>query len=122
LENFPALKFVFIEGGFGWIPSLGHRLDRNWQRMRSGLPHIKRPPSEYLREHFWVTTQPMEEPDKPAHLLEIMEAIGFDRILFSSDYPHWDFDDPFVVVPASLGDERRKQIYSGNARALYGFA
>jgi hypothetical protein len=26
------------------------------------------------------------------------------------------------VVPASLGDERRKQIYSGNARALYGFA
>jgi hypothetical protein len=27
-----------------------------------------------------------------------------------------------VVVPASLGDERRKQIYSANARALYGFA
>jgi hypothetical protein len=51
-----------------------------------------------------------------------MAAIGFDRILFSSDYPHWDFDDPFVVVPASLGEERRIQIYSGNARALYGFA
>ena len=121
-EAFPQLKMVFIEGGFGWMPSLGHRLDRNWKRMRSGLPHLTRAPSEYLHDHFWVTTQPMEEPENPAHLVDIMAAIGFDRILFSSDYPHWDFDDPFVVVPASLGDERRKQIYSGNARALYGFA
>jgi len=120
-EAFPQLKIVFIEGGFGWMPSLGHRLDRNWKRMRSGLPHLRRAPSEYLHDHFWVTTQPMEEPENPAHLVDIMAAIGFDRILFSSDYPHWDFDDPFVVVPASLGEERRKQIYSGNARALYGF-
>jgi uncharacterized protein len=113
---------VMIEGGFGWIPSLGHRLDRNWKRMRSGLPHLKRAPSQYLHDHFWVTTQPIEEPENPAHLVDVMAAIGFDRILFSSDYPHWDFDDPFVALPASLGDERRKQIYSGNARALYGFA
>ncbi len=117
--HFPALKFVFIEGGFGWLPALGHRLDRNWARMKSGLPQVPRPPSEYLREHFWVTTQPMEEPENPAHLLDVMAATGFDRILFSSDYPHWDFDDPFVALPQNLGDERRRQIYSGNARALY---
>jgi hypothetical protein len=29
--------------------------------------------------------------------------------------------DDGVAVPASLGDERRRQIYAGNARALYGF-
>jgi predicted TIM-barrel fold metal-dependent hydrolase len=120
-ETFPQLKIVMIEAGFGWMPALGHRLDRNWKRMRAAMPHLKRAPSEYLHDHFWVTTQPMEEPENPAHLVDIMTAIGFDRILFSSDYPHWDFDDPFVVVPASLGDERRKQIYSGNAHALYGF-
>ena len=120
-EHFPQLKFVFIEGGFGWVPSLGYRLDRGWQRDKSGLPHVKRPPSEYLREHFWVTTQPMEEPENPEHLAQIMAAIGFDRILFSSDYPHWDFDDPFVAIPPGLGEERRRQIYSGNAQALYGF-
>jgi uncharacterized protein len=120
-ENFPQLKLVLIEAGFGWIPSLGYRLDRNWKRMRSGLPHLKQAPSEYLRQHFWVTTQPMEEPENPAHLVDLMTAIGFDRILFSSDYPHWDFDDPFVVVPPSLGDERRRQIYSGNAQTLYRF-
>ena len=32
IEHFPQLKFVFIEGGFGWMPSLGYRLDRGWQR------------------------------------------------------------------------------------------
>lgn len=121
-ERFPQLKFVFIEGGFGWLPALGYRLDRAWQRMGADMPQLKRPPSDYLRRHFWVTTQPMEEPERPAHLRDIMQAIGFDRILFSSDYPHWDFDDPFVAIPRDLAEARRRQIYSGNARALYGFA
>jgi hypothetical protein len=61
----------------------------------------------------------MEEPDSPAHLADIMEAIGFDRILFSSDYPHWDFDDPFTSLPPSLTDAQRRAIYAGNAQALY---
>ena len=62
----------------------------------------------------------MEETEDPKHLIEIIDAIGWNRILFSSDYPHWDFDDPFVAVPASLGEERRANIYAGNALALYG--
>jgi predicted TIM-barrel fold metal-dependent hydrolase len=118
-ERFPELKIVLIEAGFAWIPALGYRLDKNWKRMRDGVPHLRRAPSEYLRKHFWVSTQPMEETEDPAHLIEIMEAIGFDRILFSSDYPHWDFDDPFVAIPSNLSEARRTQIYSGNARALY---
>ena len=39
-----------------------------------------------------------------------------DRIMFSSDYPHWDFDDPFVSLPPSLTDAQRRMIYAGNAR------
>jgi hypothetical protein len=118
-EHFPALKIVLIEAGFAWIPALGYRLDKNFKRMREGLPHLKRKPSEYLREHFWVATQPMEETEDPAHLIDIMAAIGFDHILFSSDYPHWDFDDPFAALPVGLDDERKAKIYAGNAHALY---
>ena len=66
-------------------------------------------PSEYIREHFWVTTQPMEETEDPDHLLEVMNWIGMDRIMFSSDYPHWDFDDPFVALPPALTDEQRRE-------------
>jgi hypothetical protein len=48
-----------------------------------------------------------------------MGWIGHDRILFSSDYPHWDFDDPFMAMPSGLTDAQRTGIYAGNAKALY---
>jgi predicted TIM-barrel fold metal-dependent hydrolase len=80
---------------------------------------LRRAPSDYLREHFWVSTQPMEEAEEPDHVLDVMEWIGWDKILFASDYPHWDFDDPFLALPPSLSEERRSKIYSGNAKALY---
>ena len=83
------------------------------------MPHLKRAPSEYIKKHFWVTTQPMEETEKPEHLLDVMDWIGWDRIMFASDYPHWDFDDPFVALPPTLPTAAAAQIYSGNARALY---
>jgi len=52
----------------------------------------------------------------------VMEWIGFDRLLFASDYPQWDFDDPFLSLPPSLSDARRRAIYADNARALYRLA
>jgi predicted TIM-barrel fold metal-dependent hydrolase len=120
-ERFPGLKVVLIESGFAWLPALGWRLDKLWQRMKDEVPHVKRPPSEYLREHFFVSTQPMEEPEDPDHLIEVMNWIGMDRILFASDYPHWDFDDPFLALPPALSQAQRTAIYSGNARTLYRF-
>jgi predicted TIM-barrel fold metal-dependent hydrolase len=120
-EQYRDLKVVLIESGFGWLPALGWRLDKHWERMRDEVPHVKRPPSEYIREHFWVSTQPMEEAEDSEHVMDAMRWIGFDRILFASDYPHWDFDDPFLALPPSLSEERRNKIYSGNAKALYRF-
>jgi uncharacterized protein len=118
-ERYRDLKIVLIESGFGWLPALGWRLDKHWKRMRDEVPHLRRAPSEYIREHIWVTTQPMEEAEKPEHLIDTMSWIGLDRILFSSDYPHWDFDDPFMALPPSLTDAQRRNIYAGNAKALY---
>jgi len=121
-ERLPELKIVLIEAGFAWIPSLGWRLDQNWKRMKDEVPHLRMAPSEYLRKHFWVSTQPMEETEEPEQVIDIMKWIGWDKILFASDYPHWDFDDPFTCLPPSLSEERRNQIYSGNAKALYRLA
>jgi predicted TIM-barrel fold metal-dependent hydrolase len=118
-ERFPDLKIVLIESGFAWLPALGWRLDKTWKRLRDEVPHLRRAPSEYLREHFYVSTQPMEESEDPEHVLDMMEWIGWDKILFASDYPHWDFDDPLMALPPKLTEERRRMIYSGNAKALY---
>ena len=112
---------MLIEAGFAWMPSLGWRLDKTWKRMKDEAPHLRKAPSEYLREHFWVSTQPMEEPEEPEHLIDVMNWIGWDKIMFASDYPHWDFDDPFTALPPSLNEARRNMIFSGNAKALYRF-
>ena len=121
-ERFPRLKVVIVEGGFAWLPALSWRLDKLYERMRSEVPHLKRRPSEYIRQHIWATTQPMEEPQDPRQLWEVIEWIGWDRLLFASDYPHWDFDDPFRVFPAGLARHREEQILAGNARAVYRLA
>src|SRR5262245_4124421 len=121
-ERFPNLKVVIVEGGFAWLAPLAWRLDKLYERMRGEVQHLKRKPSEYIREHIWVTTQPIEEPAEPTHLFDMMEWIGWDRLLFASDYPHWDFDDPFRAFPAGIAADRRKQILTANARAVYRLA
>jgi predicted TIM-barrel fold metal-dependent hydrolase len=121
-ERFPALKLVSVENGFGWVPALMWRLDSVWKLLRSEVPHLKRLPSEVIREHLYLSTQPMEEPprSKPRYFEQLLEHFGYtDRLLFASDYPHWDADSPEHAVPAYLSDEVKRRIFFENARGLY---
>jgi predicted TIM-barrel fold metal-dependent hydrolase len=118
-ERFPKLNVVMIEGGFSWAPALCWRMDKHWERFRKETPHVKRPPSEYVLEHVWFTTQPIEEPDDPQDLLDIMNWVGFDRLMFSTDYPHWDFDHPAQTFKFKLTDAQKAMIFRDNARSLY---
>jgi predicted TIM-barrel fold metal-dependent hydrolase len=121
-ERIPNLRVVLVEGGFAWLPSLCWRLDKHWKRLREEVPHVKRLPSEYVREHIWVTTQPIEEPERPEDLLQTFEWIGWDRIMFSTDYPHWDQDDPRFAIKVPLPEEFRRKLFRDNAMSLYGLA
>lgn len=120
-ERFPGLRVVLIEGGFGWLPPLMWRLDKHYKRLRDEVPHLTRRPSEYIKDHFWVTTQPVEEPHNPRALLTVFEHLGgTSKVMFSTDYPHWDFDAPDRAFQVRLPDDQREAIFAGNARALYG--
>jgi uncharacterized protein len=119
-ERCPRLKLVLIECGFGWVPGLAWRLDRIYRQLRTEVPHLRRLPSEYIREHVWLTTQPMEEPDPRERLLDAIEWIGWDRLLFATDYPHWDYDDPAHAFPLRVPEAKRQALFRDNARALYG--
>jgi predicted TIM-barrel fold metal-dependent hydrolase len=48
-----------------------------------------------VHDHVAWTTQPLEEPPENRLLAPALEGLEPWRTLcFSSDYPHWDFDDP----------------------------
>lgn len=119
-ERFPGLRVVCLEGGVAWVPSLAWRLDRLYGEMREEVPELRLRPSEYLRDHVWFTTQPVEEPDRPEQLVQVYERVGEDRLLFATDYPHWDYDDPVRAFPAPLPPGLRERVYAANACALYG--
>jgi hypothetical protein len=119
-ERFPELKVVLIEGGIAWLAPLMWRLDRAWSLLRSEAPRLTRLPSELIREHVWVTTQPIDEPSRPQDFAVMLEQTDMDdHILFATDYPHWDFDSPDRALPPSVPAALREAILRGNAHALY---
>ena len=121
-EEFPNLKVVMIEGGFAWAPVLGWRLDNHWAKMRDEVPQVKRPPSEYIRTNIWFATPPVEEPEHPDALRHVFEWIGWDRMVYSSDYPHWDFDDPNTAFGFQMTAEEKRKLFRDNALSVFSFA
>lgn len=118
-EKFPGLKLVLVEAGVSWLPGTLWRLDQNWRGLRLEVPWLKRKPSEYAADHVRLTTQPLEEPDNPQHLRHLLDMFPADKMLvFSSDYPHWDFDNPRSALNA-LPNDLQKRVFFENARKLY---
>jgi uncharacterized protein len=119
-ERFPTLKVVLVEAGFAWAPAHAWRMDRQFAKLRREVPHLKSLPSEYMRRNVWFTTQPVEEPEPREHLADAIEWMGWDRVLFATDYPHWDFDDPAHALPIRMSEAQRRQVFLENAKAVYG--
>lgn len=120
-EACPNFRVAVLECGVAWLPALMWRLDKNWRSCRIEVPWLKRRPSDTLREHVRFTSQPIEEPDDPIHLKQIIDMIGHEMIMFASDYPHWDFDAPNKAIPRILGEPLRQKIFHQNAVDFYGF-
>jgi predicted TIM-barrel fold metal-dependent hydrolase len=121
-EKFPRLKFVAKEGGLAWIPGVLWRLDKNWKALRSSVPWVRRLPSEYIVDHIRFTSQPIEEPERPEHLRQLLEMIQAEKtLMFSSDYPHWDNDSPKHAFP-KLPEALMERIMYKNAEETYPLA
>ena len=81
---------------------------------------LKRRPKEYFAKNFWVSF--WFETYAPQHMLE---EIGFDRVLFETDFPHPTSLYPGVQAHLvdTLGGysrEVQKKVLQDNASKLYG--
>ena len=94
-ERFPDTRVAMVEGGLVPFVGLLWRLDTNWKACRSEIPWCRRRPSEYVWDHVRFATQPLESPDDPAQLIAAIEFLRpAETLMYASDFPHWDFDEP----------------------------
>jgi uncharacterized protein len=119
-ERFPKLKVMWIESGLTWAYSLMQRLDHSYMMRTSDCPSLKRKPSEYMQEMFF-SSQPMEMPDDPSILEATFKMIKAEtQLVWSSDYPHWDFDLPGVIYDLPfLNEQAKRNILGANAAKLF---
>ena len=124
-ETFPNLKFAFLEGGCAWITFMMDRLDYEFDSVFGApvRPKLKKKPSEIIRdtESIWLSCEMGEKS-----LKYVIDAMGSDRIIYASDFPHEPTEDDLTAdVPDFLADneysmEVKEKILYHNTKALYG--
>jgi len=120
LDKYEDLKVALIESGIGWVPFMLEMMEHQFDEFRTMQQNgLKRRPKEYFAKNFWVSF--WFEQYAPAHMLE---EIGYDRVLFITDFPHPTSLYPGIQerLAESVGGhsfERRKQILEGNAVKLF---
>ena len=121
-ERFPKLRIAFLECGAGWVPYWMERMDEEWEkRGKVEAPLCKQKPSEYVKHGNWFFAMEPEEETVPY----VIERIGDDKILFASDYPHWDGMFPYVTATIrgrkDISEQAKTKILGENAKRFYGW-
>lgn len=116
-DDFPRLKMVLGHLGEG-IPYYLQRIDTHYNYVKSQIRNRpKRLPSEYFRDHFWVSTSGMN--GTPA-VKFCKDVLGVDRIMFAADYPHEDMPLEVKKMDAEkFSDDEMDKIYHKNAEKLF---
>jgi hypothetical protein len=118
-DTFPGLRVACLEWGWTWLPAYLWRLDQEWKNMRTEVPWIESPPSDLVLERVRLDAQPVEGPSTSGHLAETLDWIDGDRLLmYGSDFPRRDVDDPATVLP-SLSASARERVLAGNALEFF---
>ncbi len=117
--KFPDLTFVLMESGVTWLPGYLWRLTKFWKGLRSEVPWVSDPPATIVRERVRLTLQPFDGPPEPETITRFMEHMGSDELLlFSTDYPHWQFDGS-EAIPAGLDPALARKIMEENPLRTY---
>lgn len=119
-ERFPTLKIAILEGGFSWVPTFVWKMDQEWKGLRVQTPWVKRWPSEYVLKHFRFASQPEDEPPVPEARNLLLDWMHAEQVLmYASDYPHWDWDDPAETLTGISDELMRARIFGGNASSFF---
>jgi predicted TIM-barrel fold metal-dependent hydrolase len=118
LARHPGLRVAFLEANCSWLPWLLWRLDEGWELEGDvWAPELKMAPSEYFKKQCFVSVEPDEES-----LKYVIDYMGSNRIVLSTDYPHGDSKYPHAVesfLKLSITDEDKRKILWDNCASYY---
>lgn len=120
LDRHPQLNVMVAEGGCSWIPALVDRMTEAYRQHAMFVkPKLKREIKEIVYSQVYTSFQ----HDRSA--LPVMQATGYDKVMWGCDYPHLEgtfpntqavLQDLFQGVPDSV----RHQVTIGNFDRLFG--
>ena len=111
-ERFPNVRIASIENGSSFLPDLFHNLEQAASR---NPWHFGEDPIELLKDRVYMS--PFWEDD----LLDVIERMGPERVLFGSDWPHMEgLPDPRDILEEAggLDDDVANRFLYANTAAL----
>jgi uncharacterized protein len=118
LARHPKLRVAFLEANCSWLPWLLWRLDEGWEREGDvWAPDLTLRPSEYFKRQCVVSVEPDEITVK-----YVIDHMGSNTIVFSTDYPHGDSKYPEAVdhfLQLPLANDAKRNILWDNCAAYY---
>ncbi|MEH6724695.1 MAG: amidohydrolase family protein [Hyphomicrobiales bacterium] len=114
-DRFPKAKLILGHMG-ETLPYQLWRFDSRWLISNRGNMTLDMKPSDYFKRNIYATTAGVcsDEPLRCA-----VDAMGPERVLFSSDYPFEKIDEAGAWIDgASLSDEERDMVCYQNAKQL----
>jgi predicted TIM-barrel fold metal-dependent hydrolase len=129
-ERFPKLQFILTEAGCAWVPEVLERMDMIHMGIKAGSmgemdysksETIKHPPSFYAKRNCYYGAS---FPGKRE--IDGRYEVGIDRILWGSDYPHYEGCFPFSreamqLAYSDLPEQEVRLMLGENAARLYKF-
>jgi uncharacterized protein len=121
LEEFPRLRVGFFEAGAGYLPYWLERMDEHYEGYAKDATPMQRAPSEYFQRQCWVSCEPGER-----ELPHAIEVLGAEKIVFASDYHHFDATFPGAVAALAertdVSEADKDVIFEHGTRALLNLA
>lgn len=110
LDRWPKLKIIVAERDINWLPEFRDQM--------LAMGHAD--PMPYFQRNFWFTTEP-----ETAEFVKIADHLGWDRLLFATDWPH-DRDagganslhDVATVEALPVSQEQKDRVYFKNYQTL----
>jgi predicted TIM-barrel fold metal-dependent hydrolase len=120
LDRHPGLQIGWFEGGINWVPST----IQDAQHIAASFHHLNNLQVKQDPQHYWDNHMMASFVVDPLGL-ELVDRIGIDRVMWSTDFPHNEgtygySNESLAGVVEAVGPAKAKAIVSDNAKRFLG--